>query len=535
VDSSRWARFVFVAQLAACSGLGGLGDPGAPAEAGDGAGGSTGSSAVATSTTGPSGSTAVTSSTASGASGGANGGGSGGASGSSGTAGAGGFAPPDGEPPLVGSTFSPSSEDFLNPERGFHADLPLPAGDVADYRAAGLSLVRSYVVLDRTSDTIASELLSNLTSSLGRVRDRGLKVVLRFAYGLNAGPDAPLSRVLSHIAQVKPVLQANSDIILVLQAGFIGQWGEWHDSTSGIDNDADRRTVLMALLGSLPSSRMVQVRYPYKLRPIFPDLLTDGTAFNGTGGARVGLHDDCFVADDTDTGTYWDFTGDKSAEVAQNRDFAAKQTRYLPSGGETCANNATSGCANATREAATFHFSYLNADFQPAVNARWSNEGCMSEVRRRLGYRIELERALVSQEVAPGGILYLQVVLKNAGYASPFNARPVYVVLEGSGQTRTALVPAADFRRWSPEAGEIALDVKVRIPAAAAPGPYRIALWLPDAAPNLQKRGEYAVRFANANVWNASSSDNTIVPSLRVDPQAKGARDPAADQFAVVP
>jgi hypothetical protein len=390
-------------------------------------------------------------------------------------------------------------------------------------------------VLDRTSDTIASDFLSNLTASLGRVRDRGLKVILRFAYGLTAGPDAPLSRVLSHIAQVKPILQANSDVVFVLQAGFIGQWGEWHDSTSGIDNDADRRTVLDALLGALPSSRMIQVRYPYKLRPIFPDLLTDGTAFTGSGGARVGLHDDCFVADDTDTGTYWDYTGDKSAEVAQNRDFAAKQTRYVPSGGETCANNATSGCANAPREAATFHFSYLNADFQPAVNARWNSEGCMPEIRRRLGYRIEVERALVSQEVAPGGILYFQVVLKNVGYASPFNARPVYVVLDGGGQTRTALVSTADFRRWSPEAGEIAVSAKLRIPASASPGAYRIALWLPDAAPSLQKRGEYAVRFANANVWNAGSSDNTIVPSLRIDPQAKGARDPAADQFAVVP
>ena len=129
----------------------------------------------------------------------------------------------------------------------------------------------------------------------------------------------------------------------------------------------------------------------------------------------------------------------------------------------------------------------------------------------------------------------MQVVLKNVGYASSFNPRPVYVVLEGGGQSRTALVSAADFRRWSPEAGEISLNVKLRIPAGAAPGNYRVALWLPDAAPNLQKRGEYAVRFANATVWNASSSDNTIVPALRIDPQAKGARDPAADQFAVVP
>jgi hypothetical protein len=459
--------------------------------------------------------------------------GAGGATG--GMAGTGGFRPPDTEPPLVTTIFSATDEDFVNPERGFHADLPLPAPDVSDYRARGLSIMRSYVVLDRTTDAIPASFLSDLTASLGRVRDRGLKVVMRFAYGLNAGPDAPLDRVLSHIAQVKPILQANADVILLLHAGFIGHWGEWHDSSSGIDTDQGRRAVLNALLGALPASRMIQVRYPWKLRPIFPDLLTDMVAYSGSGASRVGLHNDCFVADATDTGTYWDFTGNQSEEVAANRDFAAKQTRYVPSGGETCANNAGSGCATAPREAATFHFTYLNVAFHPAVNARWASEDCMPEIRRRLGYRIELKRAAVSREVAPGGILYLEVVLKNVGYAAPFNARPIFVVLDGGGQVRTAELTAADFRRFYPEAGEIALYAKLRVPAGAAPGNYRLALWLPDAAPNLQERREYAVRFANADVWSPSTSDNTITTTFRIDTQAQGSRDPNADRFAVLP
>ena len=160
------------------------------------------------------------------------------------TGSAGSFDPPSSEPPLAPLTFTASTEDFLNPERGFHADLPLPAETIDDTRRQGLSLLRSYVVLDRTSDTISASLLSNLTASLRAVRDRGLKLVLRFSYGTSAGPDAPQSRILAHIAQLKPTLQANSDILWVLQAGFIGQWGEWHDSTNGLDNDASRKTIL---------------------------------------------------------------------------------------------------------------------------------------------------------------------------------------------------------------------------------------------------------------------------------------------------
>src|SRR5947207_1572003 len=58
------------------------------------------------------------------------------------------FGPPSSEPPLVSLSFTSSTDDFLNPERGFHADLPLPAESVDDVRSRGLSVMRSYVVLD---------------------------------------------------------------------------------------------------------------------------------------------------------------------------------------------------------------------------------------------------------------------------------------------------------------------------------------------------------------------------------------------------
>jgi hypothetical protein len=453
--------------------------------------------------------------------------------GSSGSAGS--FVPPTSEPPLVPLTFTASSDDFLNPERGFHADEPLPADAVDDARASGLSLIRSYVVLDRSSDAIAPSLLNGLAASLKSVRDHGLKIVLRFSYGLNAGPDAPQSRILSHIAQLKPTLQANADILLALQAGFIGQWGEWHDSTNGLDNDASRGAILTALLDAVPASRMVEVRYPWQLRSLLPGTLSDTTAFSGTNLARVGLHDDCFVADDTDSGTYWDFNGNKSQEVADNRSYAAAETRYVPMGGETCNNAAQSACTNATQELAKFHFTYLNNDFNPDVNARWRSEGCMPEIRKRLGYRFEIERVSISEEVAPGGLLYVQWVVKNVGYAAPFNARPIFVVLDGGGQRRTAALAATDWRRWSPEAGEVTVSVKLRVPDATAPGTYRVALWLPDAASSLRGRVEYAVRFANTNVWNAAAGDNTLTVALKVNDQAKGDRDTSAQTFAVVP
>ena len=39
--------------------------------------------------------------------------------------------------------------------------------------------------------------------------------------------DAALPQMLKHIDQLKPLLQANEDVILSVQIGFIGVWGKF--------------------------------------------------------------------------------------------------------------------------------------------------------------------------------------------------------------------------------------------------------------------------------------------------------------------
>jgi hypothetical protein len=120
----------------------------------------------------------------------------------------------------------------------------------------------------------------------------------------DSAPDALLARVLEHIGQLTPVLADNEDVIAVLQAGFIGAWGEWHSSTNDLDSDANKQTILTALLAALPPSRMAQVRTPVYKSKIFGTSLADGEAYAGTSKARTGHHTDCFLASSTDYGTY---------------------------------------------------------------------------------------------------------------------------------------------------------------------------------------------------------------------------------------
>jgi len=147
--------------------------------------------------------------------------------------------------------FAASDEEFPNPERGLMVFINLAEkGDLSYLRGKGYSLVFANVSLAAfRGGPLAADFLAKLDQGFQRVRAAGLKIVLRFTYSGNIGDaDAPKAIVLQHIAQLKPLLMSHGDVIAVLQAGFIGAWGEWHGSTHGNDNDGVRREVVTALL-----------------------------------------------------------------------------------------------------------------------------------------------------------------------------------------------------------------------------------------------------------------------------------------------
>ncbi len=97
------------------------------------------------------------------------------------------------------------------------------------------------------------------------LRDNGFKIILRFAYTFNEPEphnDAPLEIVLSHIDQLTPILQRNADVIALMEAGFIGRWGEWHNSSNGLANTSDMRTILFKLLDALPKEQSSSCQIP---------------------------------------------------------------------------------------------------------------------------------------------------------------------------------------------------------------------------------------------------------------------------------
>lgn len=416
-----------------------------------------------------------------------------------------------GQIPLI--TYIPSTADIPNPERGFYEGVSLDETDLTWYPAeTGNRLLYLNARLDNYRDRdLPPEYLAALNGFFDLARQAGVKTILRFMYNNgetypNPAPDASLPQALRHIEQIGPVLEANKDVIVWLEAGFIGAWGEWHTSASGLDSPENKAAIRDTLYRYFPQDRFILFRYPGDFTRWYPQPLTDTQAFTQSGQARTGHHNDCFLASDDDWGTYYDYDG--SLKIEEWKAYLAQMARFTPISGETCnLNPPRSNCPTALAELERMHWSALQEAYHPDVIQSWKDQGCYAEIRSRLGYRLSLLEASFPFQARPGESITLQIRLQNSGFASPLLPRPAYLVLHSSAYT-ARLPLSADPRRWEP--GEHDLIESVALPSDLPPGEYTLALWLPDPAANLQNDPRYAIRFANENVWDAANGWNAL-------------------------
>jgi hypothetical protein len=418
---------------------------------------------------------------------------------------------------------------FANPERGFYATYETNASSYESLsqselqnlrtRSAVSLVLREWYLDSFVNVDLTQGFLDKVAADFSVLRLAGLKAVLRFAYTPNSTKpygDASKASVLGHITQLKPILFANSDVIAVVQAGFIGAWGEWYytdyfgdNGTISVSQWTDRQDVVTALLDALDLQRPIQLRTPaFKQHFYGPAALTAAEAFAGTAKARVGHHNDCFLADANDMGTYANVTADKAYLAAENL--------YVPQGGETCATSAYSTWTNAAQDMANLHWSFLNQDYEPNVLASWGAN--IDIARRKLGYRLSLDSGSYSTVANNGGPFEASFSIRNDGYAAPFNPRGLSLILRNTnlGTVYLAKLPD-DPRRFAP-GSTTTVSHKFCLPSDIPAGPYALLLSLADPVPALAARPEYAIRLANPNTWEASTGYNNLNHTLTVGP-----------------
>jgi hypothetical protein len=357
---------------------------------------------------------------------------------------------------------------------------------------------------------LSQGMLDDIGTRLDAFAGSGVRLLVRFVYNFGpvgpGGMDAPIDVISAHIDQLAPILLKNKDLIFSLEAGFIGTWGEWHDSTNGNDTAAAHQVVLDKELSYFRDAFPILVRYP-------GDLIQYGGSF--TPVADLGLHDDYYASDGDDGGTWnpcitgigYCFSGDTASQLQSYASTVSAASMFVGELGAVDA--ALQGCSTLASYSYAYHLQSLSLfPYPTAVGTELQNEGCALTFYDMVGTRIELEQATIEGYPRANGQLAIGVTLINTGFGRVLRPRPASLVFVSNGQViaQSAIaLSAMDLRQVAPSATPTAQTFRwtVMLPATfPSSGSVTVALLIPDPAPSLAMQAAYALPLNSVDQKN---------------------------------
>ena len=146
----------------------------------------------------------------------------------------------------------------------------------------------------------------------------------------------------------------------------------------------------------------------------------------------------------------------------------------------------------------------------------WQKGGCLDTIIRKLGYRFVLRSISFPDTVKKDHLFPFEMEIENRGFASPFNERPLLLVLRNKVNGKEYFVKcAADIRFWF--SGSMFCKENLQLPASLPAGRYFLFLSMPDKYASLAHRPEYSIRLANEDVWEAATGYNKLNVSITVE------------------
>jgi len=233
----------------------------------------------------------------------------------------------------------------------------------------GFDIAMAMVSLDRDSE-VGAPLLDNLRDNLHDARDANLPVIIRFRYG-DQVEDAPPAQIVEHIKQVSHLLYDVSDVILTMQAGFVGWYGEFHHSTH-CDTVEARAEVIRALFKHTPGDMVISFRTPALVQEVL-DAMPDPLDIS----QRIGFHNDALWSSGSEMGTWVPKT---QPEQDQQKQFLRENCVLF--GGETAALYDTNKSPTLIyEEMKKLPYSYISGAHRDTVIDYWKQNDMHGLVR----------------------------------------------------------------------------------------------------------------------------------------------------------
>ena len=416
-------------------------------------------------------------------------------------------------------TYQTNNSVISNPEKGFYHYTSTGSGGgynllnqttLSNYRTTeNITVIqRQFFLRDFiTGIPITSTYLTNMQTDFNRIRNAGSKVIVRFTYSSSSSTPVfqpTKTQILSHIQQLTPVINANRDVIVSIQAGFIGKYGEWYYTGSSEFGNADytiytatqwanRKVVMDAMINSFNILIPLQVRYVYIKQKMY------GNSYVG----RIGFYNVSFLGTWGDSGTF-NVSSKFGTPTTSDVTYWQNNTINNPVSGESnMVNTPRTDCSNAILEMNKFNWSLINKDYFPTVITGWQTNGCFTTIQKSIGYDFRLNSSNITNGV-------LTINIGNYGYANLFRDRRAFLVCKNTTtNVNYSFVIDNNIKNCSTTSYNIVTNLTtLNLPV----GSYKLYLNLPDP---LLNNINYSIRTSNLNLWTTEGF-NDLQQTYRV-------------------
>ena len=422
-------------------------------------------------------------------------------------------------------TYQADNSVISNPEKGFYHYTS--TGTSGGYNLLSQTTLEGYrtneniTVIQRifflrdfiSGIPISTTYLSNMATDFSIIRRAGAKVIVRFTYTSSSSYTVfqpTKTQILFHMKQLVNVLNINKDVIVSIQLGFIGKYGEWYYTGSTEFGDGNftilsntqwnnRKEIVDYAINNFPGEIPLQLRYIYAKQRMY------GNTYIG----KIGFYNDSFLGTWGDSGTFI-VSSSTAAPSPADITYWQNNTVNNPVTGETNMVNAPrTDCTNAILEMNRYNWSLINKDYLTTNITNWQTNGCFTTMQRNLGYNFRLNNANITNGI-------LTVNIGNYGYANLFKERRAFLICKN---TTTNVNYTYLFDLFPTNIITESHNMSVNLTYLGIPaGQYKLFLNLPDS--RLSNNPKYSIRCSNLNTWTSEGFNDLLltytVPSINV-------------------
>ena len=299
---------------------------------------------------------------------------------------------------------------------------------------------------------LTEDALNVLQQTFDNIRKNNGHVIVRICYDpwyngrSNVTPDHEW--VLKHVKQLAPVLSKNTDVIVALEMGMHGAYGEMHSDTN-ITYDRIAEATNLMLRSTPPELKILTRTGNYSAKVLGfdnwgVDFNIDGEKFaeiakaKGDTMYRVGMFNDGYLGTQYDYGTWG---ADCATSICREEGVAwlEKYSINTPYGGEALTTAENYQVINTPEflayEGFRTHTSYLNIQWNNNLIESWKKTPFTQKdfdydparvdslsgfkyINDHLGYRFVLRESWMSDTVGSDGILRAKLRIQNVGFGN---------------------------------------------------------------------------------------------------------------------